>query len=390
MPPHSPQQEQQQHQESPEQHEEQKQQHDQLQQRRLRQGQSGSGPVCVTPSQKGSTVGEEKREAGQHRAASPTQSSSRPTTAGGTFPRSECSSRPTTAGGVASSRCGSAVAFQRGSSMAVDSRESGVPSGVGGSVRGRGGGGGGGRGRDDQPTSPSAAVVRGLTPESEWSAVDRQEQHGDLQSLSPSAASPIGHGVEEAPAAAGLHSLSGQLSRSLGTAVPGARVVPDGGVSVERALERERRRLCAGPDLGPLPTWEFERLEASKSRPVGGRHTSTLVRPESRGRSASGSTGGPSEAQHRRQASAASRVRGLSRTASGGVVAGGVGNGGGAGATGLPTPKRGSTAGRIRAGSAGTGFRSPVAGGGCAAAKTLAASQSLPRVSGQRSGSVAD
>lgn len=47
-------------------------------------------------------------------------------------------------------------------------------------------------------------------------------------------------------------------------------------------LEKARRQNCANvlDSSGPVPSWVYEQLEEKRTRPIGGRHTSNLIRPE--------------------------------------------------------------------------------------------------------------
>lgn len=88
--------------------------------------------------------------------------------------------------------------------------------------------------------------------------------------------------AEPAPA---LHSPallgSGSTSGSLRRAQSGPAVGKDD-ARVERDLERERQKLCAGRETGPVPSWLLEQQERAQ-RGAGGRHTLTGMRPDQRG-----------------------------------------------------------------------------------------------------------
>lgn len=88
---------------------------------------------------------------------------------------------------------------------------------------------------------------------------------------------------------------------------------------LDRDIEKIRQKLNEARlgDRGPVPSWEYEQIEAQKTRAAGGRHTSHFVRPDSRGSSRAAEQQQQRPGQRASSAGAAGRVRALSRTTSG-------------------------------------------------------------------------
>eukprot|EP00929_Paragymnodinium_shiwhaense_P111963 TRINITY_DN80211_c0_g1_i1.p1 TRINITY_DN80211_c0_g1~~TRINITY_DN80211_c0_g1_i1.p1 ORF type:complete len:1181 (+),score=325.80 TRINITY_DN80211_c0_g1_i1:167-3709(+) len=236
---------------------------------------------------------------------------SRPTTAGGSRPRSEyADSRPSTAGPARGAA--SRAAFQLRPGSAPSGRENSRNS------------------SSSSAPIASSAVDKMLTgarrPLSAPSAVAVTSTVAEAEDVEEPQAEPApqGAGVPQRMRDwtldnAGVSSLLEKAGR---------------GAQPDRSIERLRQQLCSGV-TGPLPTWEYERLQEQKVRPVGGRSVGALQRP----------------------ASAARLSRGLGRSSSSGKLTGGPANpvagsglpsvsGDGFGLSGSPASRPSSAVGR--------------------------------------------
>mmetsp|Transcript_73130 Transcript_73130/g.158680 ORF Transcript_73130/g.158680 Transcript_73130/m.158680 type:complete len:220 (+) Transcript_73130:161-820(+) len=107
----------------------------------------------------------------------------------------------------------------------------------------------------------------------------------------------------------------------------------------DRDVERARQQLCDGAIEGPMPTWVWEKHQEKRAnRPIGGRHTSALIRPDKK-----------KAAEHR--AASAGRSRPLSHAGASGLGADDVLRPGSAGSSAPTLP---AVPGRYERGCAGS------------------------------------